>query len=339
MATMRRRPVNITDVATHAGVSVGTASKALNGRGQLREETRIRVRAAAEELSFVPNAAAQSLHTGRTFTVGVITTDSYGRFSIPVMRGAEDALGMGQIAAFLCDSRDDVIREQHYLGTLLSRRVDGIIVAGRRTDARPPLGHNIPVPVVYAFAPSQDPADSSVVSDEDQGVREAFNHLVMTGRRRIAHVTGPRDHASAEHRAESARAAAAAHGLELLGDVWFGGWSQAWGRFAAAAVLKAHPDVDAIFCGSDVIAAGVAEGLREAGCRVPEETAIVGVDNWKIVAEATRPPLTTIDLNLEEVGRKAGELLLAAIDGRTAPGIHWVPCSLVVRESSAPASP
>lgn len=335
MATTRSRAVSITDVAKRAGVSVGTASKALNGRGQLREETRERVRTAAQELHFVPNAAAQSLHTGRTFTVGIITTDSYGRFSIPVMRGTEDALGMGRIAAFLCDSRDDVIREQHYVGTLLSRRVDGIIVAGRRTDPRPPLGRDLPVPVVYAFAPSEDPGDSSVVSDEAQGVREAIEHLVRTGRRHIAHVTGPRDHASAVVRAESARSAVAAHGLELLGDVWFGGWSQAWGRSAATSVLKAHPEVDAILCGSDVIAAGVAEGLREAGRQVPAETAIVGMDNWKVIAEATRPALTTVDLNLEEVGRKAGELLLAALDGKSAPGVHVVPCSLVIRESTA----
>ena len=113
------------DVAALAGVSVGTASKALNGRGQLREETRERVRAAAEQLGFRPNTVARSLLAGRTYTVGLITTDNFGRFSIPLMLGAEDALGAGEISAFMCDSRDDPIREQHYVRTLLSRRVDG----------------------------------------------------------------------------------------------------------------------------------------------------------------------------------------------------------------------
>ena len=131
-------------MAALAGVSVGTASKALNGRGQLREQTRERVRAAAEQLGFQPNTVARSLLHGRTYTVGLITTDHYGRFSIPLMRGAEDALGAGQMAAFMCESRDDPIREQHYVKTLLGRRVDGLIVAARRTDARQPLASTSP---------------------------------------------------------------------------------------------------------------------------------------------------------------------------------------------------
>ena len=146
----RTRPTRaaprISDVAALAGVSVGTVSKALNGRGQLREQTRERVRAAAEQLGFEPNTVARSLLAGRTYTVGLITTDHYGRFSIPLMRGAEDALGAGEMAAFMCESREDPIREQHYVRTLLSRRVDGIIVAGRRTDARAPLAQHLPSP-------------------------------------------------------------------------------------------------------------------------------------------------------------------------------------------------
>ncbi|RKS73901.1 LacI family transcriptional regulator [Motilibacter peucedani] len=330
------RRVGIADVAALAGVSVGTVSKALNGRGAMRDETRARVRAAADELGFAPSAVARSLLSGRTFTVGVITTDSYGRFSIPVMRGAEDALGVGEMAAFLCDSRDDPIREQHYVRTLLARRVDGIIVAGRRTEPRTPIGHDLPVPVVYAFARSADPDDCSVVSDEAEGTRSAVEHLLKTGRRRIAHVTGPQSHASAALRASSAVEALEEAGTPLVGDVWFGGWSEAWGRYAVRAMLKAHPDVDAVFCGSDTVARGVTDALREEGRSVPHDVAVVGVDNWSLVAEACRPPLTSVDLNLEAVGRRAGELLLAAIDGRPSPGVHSLPCRLVVRDSSAP---
>jgi LacI family transcriptional regulator len=330
-ATVRR--VGIADVAARAGVSLGTASKALNGRGTLREETRARVRAAADELGFAPSTVARSLLSGRTFTVGVITTDSYGRFSIPVMRGAEDSLAVGEMIAFLCDSRDDPIREQHHLRKLLERRVDGIIVAGRRTDARQPLSHRLPVPVVYAFGPSSDPYDCSVVSDERGAAHLAVEHLVKTGRRRIAHITGPHSHASSRERATGMTEALAGHGLEIVGEPLFGSWTEAWGRFAAAQVLRAHPDVDGVFCGSDVVARGVTDGLREAGISLPMQAGVVGVDNWGVVAEAARPPLTTVDLGLEEIGRRSGELLLAAIDGHPAPGIHVVPGHLVVRES------
>ena len=327
------RRIGIAEVAALAGVSLGTASKALNGRGTLREETRARVRAAADELGFAPSSIARSLKTGRTFTVGIITTDSYGRFSIPVMRGVEDSLGVGEMIAFLCDSRDDPIREQHHLRKLLERQVDGIIVAGRRTDARPPLSEALPVPVVYAFARSSDPEDCSVVSDERGAARLAIEHLVKTGRRRIAHITGPRSHASARERADGATEALTEHGLELVGEPMFGSWSEAWGRFAVAQLLRTDPGLDGVFCGNDVVARGVLDGLREGGISLPMQVGVVGVDNWGVVAEAARPPLTTVDLGLEEIGHHAGDLLLAAIDGHPAPGTHIVPSHLVVRES------
>src|SRR6266545_7084453 len=147
-------PVTITDVARLAGVSPGTASKALNGRRGISARTAIRVQQAAERLGYQPNALARGLLSGRSFTVGLITTDSFGRFSIPIMLGAEDALGAGKISVFLCDGRGDPIREQHYVRTLLARRVDGIIITGRRVDPRPPIGGHARVPVVYAMTQS-----------------------------------------------------------------------------------------------------------------------------------------------------------------------------------------
>ena len=112
------RRVTIRDVAAAAGVSIGTASKALNGQGKLRAETRERVAEAAQRLGFAPNTLAQALLAGRSFTVGLITTDSFGRFSIPVMLGAEDALGTGQVSVFMCDTRDDPERERRYVEML-----------------------------------------------------------------------------------------------------------------------------------------------------------------------------------------------------------------------------
>src|SRR5919198_187056 len=184
MAVQRRSVPTIADVAALAGVSIGTVSKALNGRGQLRPETRRRVVAAAEELGFHVNMLARNLSQGRTYTVGVLTTDSFGRFTIPVMLGAEDALGAGQISVLLCDGRGDRIREQHYLRTLLARRVDGIIVTGRTTDPRPSLGRDLPVPVVYARARSDHPDDLSLLHDDEQAARLAIQHLLATGRNR-----------------------------------------------------------------------------------------------------------------------------------------------------------
>ena len=329
------RAATISEVAALAGVSIGTASKALNGRGTLRPETRQRVREAADHLGFVANAAARSLQTGRTYTVGMITTDSIGRFSIPLMIGAEDALGAGQVSVFLCDARDDPIREQYYLRTLLSRQVDGIIVTGRRTQARPPVGAALPVPVVYAFISSTDPQDCSVVPDESDGARRAVEHLIATGRRRIAHVTGPEHHNSATVRAAATLQTLAAAGLEPAAPVLFGEWSEAWGRQAAGILLSSGADVDAVFCGSDQIARGVAEAVREAGRDIPGDVALVGFDNWDVMVDACRPALTSVDMDLEGIGRAAAELLLAAINGEPVHGKQARPCRLVPRASTA----
>jgi LacI family transcriptional regulator len=327
------RPATISDVAQLAGVSVGTASKALNGRGSLRAETRHRVLSAAEQLSFQPNKAAMTLTSGRTYTVGMITTDTIGRFSIPLLMGAEDALGAGEMSVFLCDARDDPIREQYYLRTLLGRRVDGIIVTGRRTQARPPIAADVPVPVVYAFISSADPRDCSVVPDEAGGAAKAIDHLLTVGRSRIAHITGPERHHSATVRAGAAQARLTEAGLDLVGPPLFGEWSEAWGRQATKILLGTN-DVDAIFCGSDQIARGVADALRATGRRVPDDVALVGFDNWNVMALACQPPLTSIDMELEALGRTAANLLLAAINGEPSPGRHTHPCRLVVRDST-----
>src|SRR5215510_640207 len=152
----RARAPTLADVARLAGVSVATASKALNGRAHVRAETRSRVLEAAEQLSFTPNSLARGLLAGRTGTVGLLTSDLEGRFSIPILMGAEDAFGAGRVAVFLCDARGDTIREQHHVQALLNRRVDGLIVVGSRTDPRPSLFCKLPVPVVFSYPPLHD---------------------------------------------------------------------------------------------------------------------------------------------------------------------------------------
>ncbi|MCL1841711.1 MAG: LacI family transcriptional regulator, partial [Propionibacteriaceae bacterium] len=134
------RPVTLREVARKAGVSMATASKALNGRGDVSPTTRERVQRVARELGFVANALARSLLAGHTGTVGLITHDLEGRFSIPLLVGAEDAFGLNNVCVLLCDARGDAIRERYHLDVLMERRVDGLIIVGARPDARPSLG-------------------------------------------------------------------------------------------------------------------------------------------------------------------------------------------------------
>lgn len=299
--------------------------------------TRKRVVAAADELSFTPNAMARGLLAGRTGTVGLLTSDLEGRFVIPILMGAEDAFGAGQVNVFLCDARGDTIREQHQLRALISRRVDGIIVVGRQTDARPSLGKGLSVPVVYAYAPSEDEGDLSLTPDNYSGGRLAVEHLIACGRTRIAHITGDPEYAAAQDRLAGARAALAAAGLELVGEPMFAAWNEHWGRDAAAILLQRYPEVDAVFCGSDQIARGVLDTARDFGRDVPGDLAVIGYDNWEVLADNARPGLTSMDANLQQLGRQAAQRIFDAIDGRDlGSGVHQLPVRLVIRGSTIP---
>jgi len=331
----QNKTTTLSDVARLAGVSIATASKALNGRSQVRAETRERVVAAAEQLSFSPNSLARSLLSGRSGTVGLITHDLEGRFSIPTLMGAEDAFGSGKVSVLLCDARGDSIREQHHIQALLGRRVDGLIIVGARPDPRPSLGA-MPVPVVYAYAPSEDPEDVSLVCDNVGGGRMSVEHLIACGRSRIAIITGDASYGAANDRVTGAQQALSEAGLEMVGgQALFGAWTEEWGRGATRSLLARHPDLDAILCGSDQIARGALDVLRELGKQVPTDVAVMGHDNWEILATNARPALTSIDMNLEELGRRAAAKLFEAMEGNPSHGVEMVPCRLALRASTA----
>lgn len=330
MAEGRAFRVRIYDVAQAAGVSVATASKALNETGRMTVETRERVKRTAAELGFRPNALARGLSGSRSFTVGLLTNDTYGRFTLPLMAGVTEALFDRGISVFLCAVEDDPALAASHVQTLLDKQVDGIIATGKRTDRRLPVDlTNLPVPVVYAF--TEGPQDAIVlVSDEAQGSRDATSHLLGLGRERLVHLAGPRTFASARMRAEAFLNAAGGRG-----EVLYGAWSESWGHEAVTRLWQrpgSRPD--GIFCGNDQIARGVVDGLREARVSVPDTVSVVGFDNWEIVAAASRPPLTTVDMNLMALGREAGLTVLAMAEGKhPEPGIRALPCSLIVRQS------
>jgi LacI family transcriptional regulator len=328
-----RRPT-IHDVARLAKVSIGTVSKALNGNGRVGAETRARVKDVARQVGFRPNHLAQSLHRGQSFTVGVISNDNFGRFAMPIVEGLEECLSERRISVFMCNATDDPALEARHVESFLAKRVDGIVVTGRRADQRAPL--QVPladVPTLYVYSQTDDPNALCLLPDDHGGALLACAHLIKLGRRRIAHVTGPERFEAVRLRRDGYCAALKSAGLAIQ-PALTGVWSEAWGREAVDQLFagkRAPPD--AIFCGNDQIARGVADALRERGIRAPEDIALVGFDNWLVIAEATRPLLTTVDMNLKELGRETGRRLMAMIAGDRQVGVRRLPCSLVIRES------
>ncbi|MGK6315590.1 LacI family DNA-binding transcriptional regulator [Neorhizobium sp. DT-125] len=327
--------ITIYDVAAAAGVSTATASKALNGTGRVSSNTRARIKQVALDLGFRPNALARSLTRKRSFTVGLLTDDTYGRFTLPVMAGISEGLIDHGVSVFLCAIEDNPELAKTHVDAMLDKQIDGIIATGKRVDRLLPVDlTHLPIPVVYALTAGPDDA-VTIVPDDSQGTREAVGHLIRQGRRRIVHITGPASFRVVEERATAFTEKLQAAGLSISGSaIMRGSWSELWGHEAVNVLWSGSDRPDGIFCGNDQIARGVVDALRERKIDVPRDVSVVGFDNWEIVAEQTRPPLTTIDMNLKELGRQAGQTLMRLVNGEAVePGLWRMPCTLVVRGS------
>ncbi len=331
----------IRDVARLADVSIGTASKALNAGGRLKPETRAKVLAAAAEIGYRPNDLAQSLHRSRSMTVGIISSDSFGRFTLPIVEALEQQLADQGIAIFMCNATDDPARERQHIDQLLGKRIDGLVVTSRRADERPPVGP-LPagLPVIYVYSQPRDHSALSLVPDDVGGARLAMRQPAVSGPQayrpyhRAGTVRGcPPAPPGLCRVAGRSRPQAARLGLSV-GRVVGGMGPRGGGKLFDG---KSHGP-DAIFCGNDQIGRGAADALRERRIDVPGQVAIVGFDNWNIMTEAARPPLSSVDMNLSMLGQEAGRMLIAMIGGERASGTRRLPCTLVVRQSSQPSA-
>lgn len=330
------RKITLADVAAEAGVSLATASKALNNQPRVSESTRARVLAVAKRLDYAPNTFAQSLATGKTNSIGVITSDLVGRWSIPILIGAEDELGNSSNTVLLSNARGDTLLERNSMEFLISRGVDGILVAGQETNPRPPLRASANIPLVYAYAPSEDPQDCSITCDNVQAGRLAVEHLLSCGKDKIAIIGGSDTFSAASDRLRGTLQALHEAGLEPAGPVRFNEWSESWGRAATRLLLDQHVEFNGVVCQNDQIARGCLTILRQEGLDVPRDVAVIGHDDWQVLTLDSMPPLTSIANPIEEVGHIAARNLLDAIQGHPHHGVEYVPCRVVQRASTLP---
>lgn len=328
--------VRLEDVAQAAGVSLATASKALHNKPRVSEQTRQRVLQAASQLQYQPNILAQSLATGATGTIGLITSDLNGRFSTPILMGAENELSTQSTSILLANARGDSTLERTHLEKLLALKVDGIIIVNPETNPRKPISTSIPVPIVYAYAPSTNSNDCSVTCDNVEAGRLAINHLISCGRNRIAIIGGDESFCAAQDRTKGALEALHEVGLEPAGQIRYGQWDENWGRAATRMLLSQGTDFDAVVCQNDQLARGCIDALKERGISIPTDVAVIGHDNWEVLTQSSRPTLTSIDNECEQIGRIAAHNLMDAINGNPHHGVDFVSCRLIQRGSTVP---
>ncbi len=342
------RPVSIQDIAQAAGVSHTTVSRALRGSPLISLEVREQVQKLAEDMSYIPNAVAQSLRGQRTQTIGLVVTTIADPFVGRVVRGIEEVAQQYQLSLFLSVSGNDPDRELAVMETFHRRRVDGMIVAAAQMTAQHEkrlARINVPTVLINHQAETSLEHLHSVSVDDYAGARSAVDYLLSLGHQAIGYLGAGSRPRSNRVRLEGYRDALRAAGVEQRAE-WIqvaSGSSQTHsddvrdGQQLLPALIQAG--VTAVFCYNDLVAVGGLLACRALGIAVPTQLSLVGFDDIEL-AQFVTPPLTTIHQPKLRLGQLAMEMLLDLLAERPVQDTV-LPTDLVVRESTAspPAVP
>lgn len=325
--------VTLEQVAELAGVSPSTVSRILNGTAAVSQIKKDAVQAAILTLGFRPNPVARGLAGGRTLSVGVVTqiisSPFYGEALLGIERELEQA---GYVPLFVSGNwnEDD---ERKAIETLLSRRVDGVIVlAGRLSDAELSRVSDS-LPMVVVGRQLAGPQLFSFSFDNRVGARLATQHLIEQGHRRIAFVAGDLLHDDAIERQNGYFDALAAAGIAVdPALIVQSDYTEAGGMLAVSRLLERDAHFTALFASNDQMAIGACLGLHRRNLRVPDDVSLVGFDDL-IMARYAMPPLTTVRQSVYEIGIEAAKAMLDLLRG-IKPKAALPGPELVVREST-----
>lgn len=324
------------DVAEQAGLSVGTVSRYLTGRGYVSESAQGRIAAAIDELGFVRNSAASSLRTQKSGLIGFVLSDLRNPFTAQLATAIQEAARADGLGVFLSNTMGDPDRGIEALEQLRGHGVDGIIVTppGSKGFNESLTGlREAGVPVVSLGLRTRPLRFDLVTVDTEAGARDCVDHLISLGHRTIAHLGN--DRRSGRYRGyKSALAAARIPLVDDLVQTGVDDQQSAWR--ATETVLAVKPRPTAIFCYNDTTAFVTMQKANLMGLTVPGDVSVVGFDDVDH-AEHWVPPLTTVAQPTEELGRLAvGEVVRQIKAGIANPTIHTLSTELVVRSSTAP---
>jgi LacI family transcriptional regulator len=344
------KPVTIYDIAREASVSVATVSRVLNNTAPVKKETRDRITALIDKYHFQPNALARSLINKETGMIGFILPDITNPFFPEVLAGFDRETRKMGYTCFLCDtvSSDDETdrqyeRESQYLGILMEKQVDGIVIIGGRLDLSKPdaalvkeveeAAKRVPVLMINGNLPNSE--IHRVAVEQKLGAELAVQHLIDLGHRDIAVIGGFLHMSNTQQRIQGFRTAMRNNGISVRKE-WMihGGFSVNKGLKFAEQVLNSPNRPTAIVCMNDLVAIGALKAADRAGLAVPGDLSIVGYDDIPF-ASYSIPELTTISLKSNEIGRLAAETLHRLITGKKVPRLLSVVPELVVRQTTA----
>jgi DNA-binding LacI/PurR family transcriptional regulator len=339
-APVRRTAPTLEEVARLADVSTATVSRVVNRSPKVRPDTRKAVEKAIKRLGYVPNRAARTLVTRRTETIALVVSESESRvFSDPffpaIVQGISTAIADSelQLLLLLAQGEREHAKVERYLR---QGHVDGVILMSLHGEHPLPRAlTDAGIPTVLSGRPRPGERLSYVDADNRGGARAATEHLLSSGRARVATVTGPLDMMVGVDRFDGYVDALRESGQPVRkGLVQHGDFSRESGARAMKALLRRNPGLDAVFVANDPMAIGALETLRALGRRVPDDVAVIGFDDV-LAAASTTPPLTTVRQPLEEMTKAMADLLLRQIDGADGDGEFVVCPTNLIRRASA----
>jgi LacI family transcriptional regulator len=304
-------------VAQKAGVSVNTASRAINNKPDINKETKKRVLKISQELGYVRNATAVALRTNRTWTIGVVIEDNRNPFYAEVLNGMEEAVRGKNYHIILTNTQRDYNKEEEAINLLLAKRVDGLLidpVQDRDNDINSLVEANIPFVVVGRDFENIEV--DAVYNDEVKGGFLATEYLIKKGHKRIALIDGFLYKSPAKGRLEGYKKALKEYGIPLddalvsAGDI-----DLKDGYERTKQLFEKELNFNAIFAYNDMMAFGAMQAIKEKGLRIPEDIGLVGYDDIPF-SSLTSPPLTTIRLKKQDLGIECVKLLLSRINNK-----------------------
>ncbi|MGL5165069.1 MAG: LacI family DNA-binding transcriptional regulator [Afipia sp.] len=334
----RPAPTTLKQIAEELGVHPSTVSRALDPqkRHLVGEDVVARVETLARSLGYRPNRVAASLRTGRSRLIGVLLPDIANPVFAPILGGIAETLSAESYSPIVADAGQDASLQIAFVDSLLNQHVDGLILATVFSDDQVVgycLDRNLPV-VLVNRAEFRDRV-SSVVSDDEQGMQLAVDHLVSIGHRKIGHVSGPLRVSTGALRRDGYVRAMKRHGLPIHVQE-ASHYTREAGAEPATALLKNNPGMTAIVAANDLLALGTLDAIRGLGLGCPADISVVGHNDMPLV-DLVSPPLTTVRISHREMGRGAAKLLLREIETRSVASEHIVlQPELIVRESTRP---
>ena len=335
-----RKPT-IRDVAELVGVHHSTVSRALNPskHTKISPEVVKKIQDTANKLGYFPNILASSLKQNRSFTIGVLIPDLMNSLFPPIIRGIQDTAEAAGFTVMIANTDDEEEKEQLALKAMQGRSIEGIIIAtAHLNDPVVAECMRLHVPFVLVNRSVEQDGVNAVIVDEDYAMRSTIDHLIDLKHRRIAHVTGPQDTSTGLDRATFFTNHMKLHGLETHLVETTEKYTPEDGYLACRKLLAKDNGFTALVAGSDLIALGCLDAIKEAGLSVPGDISVVGNNDIPML-ERMSPSLTTISIPKYEMGAQAAKILLDIIDASsTEPVVMKMRPKMVVRDSTASAS-